>query len=221
MRNTTLPAVERALAGRNLALLGDSRPEIMTLDGMHFCLVPAGPFVMGDDRGNDNRKPQHEVDLTQPYLIGRHPVSVAQWREYVRSAAIAPMKTPAWPGATTIRLFSVTWHDAIAFCAYLTQRWHKQLPDGFVVSLPSEAEWEKAARGSERVLVRAQGLPLSQLQVALQAPAERPPTRCPAATTLGHRFRHRALQHPRGGRRDQCAGLLPCRSAAVPMRPKT
>ncbi|MGB7988531.1 MAG: SUMF1/EgtB/PvdO family nonheme iron enzyme, partial [Candidatus Methylophosphatis roskildensis] len=170
MRNTTLPAVERALAGRNLALLGDSRPEIMTLDGMHFCLVPAGPFVMGDDRGNDNRKPQHEVDLTQPYLIGRHPVSVAQWREYVRLSGDRADEDPSLAGRDNDPVIWVTWHDAIAFCAYLTQRWHKQLPDGFVVSLPSEAEWEKAARGGTHLPTQCALVAVAQLR---QQQAER------------------------------------------------
>ena len=55
----------------------------MTLDGMQFCLVPPGPFVMGDDEG-PREKPQHRVDLATPYFIGRFPVTVAQWRDYLR-----------------------------------------------------------------------------------------------------------------------------------------
>ena len=86
MRRNTLPAVERAFAGRTLAVLGDTRPEVMTLDGMHFCFVPPGPFVMGDDQGADAEKLQHTVDLAYPYFIARFPVSVAQWREYVRAS---------------------------------------------------------------------------------------------------------------------------------------
>ena len=73
MRRNILPATERALAGRTLAALGDPRPEVMTLDGMHFCFVPPGPFVMGsgnnDSSASDNEKPQHKVDLAHPYFI--------------------------------------------------------------------------------------------------------------------------------------------------------
>ena len=82
MRRNTLPAVERALAGRTLATLGDRRPEVITLDRMDFCYVPPGSFVMGDDRGLDDEKPQHTVDLPYPYFMARFPLTVAQWREY-------------------------------------------------------------------------------------------------------------------------------------------
>ena len=56
MRRNTLPAVERALAGRTLATLGDRRPEVITLDRMDFCYVPPGSFVMGDDPGSGQRE---------------------------------------------------------------------------------------------------------------------------------------------------------------------
>ena len=78
-----LPAVERALAGRTLDVLGDPRLEVTSLDAMQFCFVPPGPFVMGGDRSSDE-KPQHAVDLTYPYYIARYPLSVAQWREYIQ-----------------------------------------------------------------------------------------------------------------------------------------
>ena len=88
MRRNTLPATERALAGRTLAALGDSRAEVMSLDGMHFCFVPPGPFVMGSGEDDPDvfpdEKPQHTVDLAYPYFMARFPVTVAQWREYVQ-----------------------------------------------------------------------------------------------------------------------------------------
>lgn len=146
LRANTLPSAERALAGRTLAALGDTRPEVMTLAGMQFCLVPPGPFVMGGDRYSDE-KPQHLVELPYPYFIGRFPVSVAQWRDYLAQTSRQPVGERAAHGRSNDPATNVSWHDALDLSTWLTQAWADLLPAGFEVSLPSEAEWEKAARG--------------------------------------------------------------------------
>jgi formylglycine-generating enzyme required for sulfatase activity len=152
MRGDGLPAVERALAGRTLAALGDPRPEIMSLDGVQFCLMPPGPFQMGDDRSEyDEEKPQHSVDLAYPYFIARFPVSVAQWHEYVQRSGARPDHERSTRGRANHPAVFVSWHGARRFCAFLTWEWRKQIPPGFVVELPSEAEWEKAARGGQHI----------------------------------------------------------------------
>ncbi|MBK9233732.1 MAG: SUMF1/EgtB/PvdO family nonheme iron enzyme [Anaerolineae bacterium] len=78
---------ERADAGVALARLGDPRGEAMTIEGMEFCFVPAGRFVMGsadDDKAADNdEKPQHAVDLAYGYWLGRYPVTNAQYAAFV------------------------------------------------------------------------------------------------------------------------------------------
>ncbi len=151
MRSDTLPASERALAGRSLAVLGDPRAEVMSLDGMQFCLVPPGSFVMGDDELSYREKPQHTVKLTYPYFIGRFPVTVAQWREYVKLRDRPADDQPSLGGRDNDPVLYVSWHDAMGFCHFLTQVWRGLFPQGFVVTLPSEAEWEKATRGGEHV----------------------------------------------------------------------
>jgi formylglycine-generating enzyme required for sulfatase activity len=151
LRGKTLPATDRALAGRTLAMLGDPRPEVMTLDGMQFCHVPPGPFVMGDDDGSSDEKPQHTVDLDYPFFMGRFPVTVAQWCDYICRSGRDADDERSLRGRPNDPVGLVSWHDAMRFCDFLTGAWKDWLPAGFVVTLPSEAEWEKAARGGQSV----------------------------------------------------------------------
>ena len=167
LRGARLPAVERALAGRTLAALGDPRPEVMTLDGMQFCLVPPGPFTMGSDDGNDDEKPEHTLNLPAAYLIGRYPVTVAQWREHLAASGQDAAASRSATGRDNDPVTRVSWHDAVAFCTALNRRWQGRLPPGVVVALPSEPEWEKAARGGARVPAAPVRLGLDDLRSAL------------------------------------------------------
>jgi formylglycine-generating enzyme required for sulfatase activity len=152
MRGTVLPPVERALAGRALARLGDPRPEVMTLDGMELCFVPPGPFRMGSDDDEDAR-PAHDLDLPYGYWIGRYPVTVAQFRAYVEESGEEPGDPDSLRGEPNEPVVWVSWHEARRFCDWLTERWRARrlLPEGWIGRLPSEAEWEKAARGGAEV----------------------------------------------------------------------
>jgi formylglycine-generating enzyme required for sulfatase activity len=158
-----LPPVERALAGNNLAVLGDPRPGVGTifingieLPDIELCYVPPGPFWMGspddDPIADEDEKPLHQLDLDYGYWIGRYPVTVAQfWTFLVQSDYEMQgsfMKFTGDDPATWPARY-VTWDDALAFCRWLTE-WAMTaawLPPGMQVTLPSEAEWEKAARG--------------------------------------------------------------------------
>jgi formylglycine-generating enzyme required for sulfatase activity len=149
LREGQLPAVERAAAGRSLAALGDPRPHAVTVNHMHVCYVPAGPFWMGGDR-SDDQKPQHlNEHLDKPYWIARYPVTVAQFRTFVKISGYQPRSDRCLEGLTNHPVVYVTWNDARAFCAWLTERWKDKdwLPEDWHVRLPTEAEWEKAARG--------------------------------------------------------------------------
>jgi len=161
MRQNILPAVERALAGRTLAALDDPRAEVMTLDAMQFCYVPPGPFIMGDE---DN---QHSVNLTTPYFIARYPITVAQWREYVRRGGVTLEDKDSLSGRDNDPVVNTSWKDAMRFCEFLTLAWHEQLPEGFIVTLPSESEWEKAARGGETIPGEITPLSLTQVGAKL------------------------------------------------------
>ncbi len=148
LRSGRLPAVERAGAGLSLARLGDPRPEAMTVAGMQFCFVPAGKFLMGSKAGvgDTDEQPQHEVDLPD-YWIGRYPVTVAQWREFVTTRQYSFDNRWQYNPCSNDPVVAVAWYEAVQFCQWLTDQYRPFLPSGSAFTLPSEAEWEKSARG--------------------------------------------------------------------------
>ncbi|HTG36670.1 MAG TPA: SUMF1/EgtB/PvdO family nonheme iron enzyme [Thermoanaerobaculia bacterium] len=147
--------LRRAAAGKVLAAVGDPRPEVMTVDALDLRAVPAGPFRMGsekDDRqGFEGERPAHDCDLSYEYRIGRYPVTVAQFREYVEATGEQPEALDSLRGSGNRPVTLVSWSEALSFCRWLEHRWREEgrLPESWSVSLPSEAEWEKAARGGD------------------------------------------------------------------------
>jgi formylglycine-generating enzyme required for sulfatase activity len=186
LTGTRLPAIERALADRILNVLGDPRPEVMTLDGMQFCWVSAGPFVMGSAKDDTNAMPsefdQHAVHLDQPYYMARFPVTVAQWREWLAMQPDSAQDAHVLGDRDADPVVNVNWHEAEQFCEVLTLRWKRQLPPGMVVALPSEAEWENAARGGAVLPPQRRVVQVEQLRadVATAAPVAMAPNPLPA-----------------------------------------
>ena len=139
-----LPPVDRVLAGEALAVLGDPRD----LEGL--VEVRAGPFLMGDDEDSDAR-PQHEVRL-RAFKIGRYPVTNARYLDFVEETGRTwRSEDGRRPERANCPAATVSWHDARAYCAWVTDVWRAEERIGAeeVVRLPTEAEWEKAARGSD------------------------------------------------------------------------
>jgi formylglycine-generating enzyme required for sulfatase activity len=155
MRSGNVEPRRRAEAGRILAELGDPRPEVTKVDAMEFCRVPAGPFWMGsDEKGSE--KPAHENEISYDYFIGRYPVTLAQFQEYLRDSERQPEDPDSLRGAQNAPVVWISWNEALAFCDWLTLRWRKNgwIEEGWKVGLPSEAEWEKAARGGIEIPVK-------------------------------------------------------------------
>ena len=132
-----------------------------------FVDVPAGPFTMGSDPAADPRAFDNErwsaestqgtVDLPA-FAIGRYEVTVAQFRAFA-DAAGADVDAAALRGPPDHPVGSISWPDALRYCRWLEatlRDWpgtpaalRQRLADGWRVTLPSEAQWEKAARGGD------------------------------------------------------------------------
>jgi len=134
---------ERIAAGETLARLGDPRfsgPYLLP----EFVDIPAGEFWMGSDQISDDEKPVHRVQVGA-FAIARYPVTNAQYVVFVQATGREPPRH--WEGGqmpphlANHPVVYVTWRDAVAYCRWLSQK------IGQEYRLPTEAEWERAARG--------------------------------------------------------------------------
>jgi len=127
--------------------------------------IPAGEFPMGSNLGLANEKPVHEVHL-DGYWLAKFPVTVGQFRKfvtetrYITDAEKGHGSWQYWKGEWVVRkdgnwknpyfdqpedhpVVCVSWNDAMSYCRWLSQK------TGLIFSLPTAAQWEKGARGTD------------------------------------------------------------------------
>lgn len=112
---------------------------------MEFVRVNAGKFWMGsaphrDSAAQADELPQREVELGE-YWIGKYAVSVAHYTVFTSSTGRQPSFD--FPSKSRFPIVNVSWFDAAIFCQWVSEQ------SGKTVRLPTEAEWEKAARGTD------------------------------------------------------------------------
>jgi len=114
--------------------------------GIECVFVKAGTFRMGStESGPNDEKPVRQVKISRDYWMGTCEITQAQWRALME-------KDPSKYKGDKLPVEMVSWHEVVEFCRKLTQREREasRLPDGYVYRLPTEAEWEYAARGGTR-----------------------------------------------------------------------
>ncbi len=172
IRQSQIPPSERVLAGDNLARLGDPRfdPDLFHLpceQRSGFIEIPEGEFFMGSNRREDPFVRDDEPSLRKvnlpAFYLARYPTTTAQFRDFVEASGYQPANPECQRGPANHPVVWVAWQDALAYCKWLNAKlWEDQrtppalrdlLEKGFWVSLPTEAEWEKAARGANLSII--------------------------------------------------------------------
>lgn len=165
-----LPVRERAVAGDLLARLGDNRPGVgivptTGLPDICWLPIPPGAFTMGED------EEAHTVKLDYAYQMSKYPITVVQFRAFILASGYTDERwwtREGWrwcvrkeitgPGdygspfdIATHPVVGVNWYEAQAFTKWLTHVYHAcgVLDAASWIALPSEAEWERGARGKD------------------------------------------------------------------------
>ncbi len=124
-------------------IFGES-DKFETKDFVEWVDIPEGSFLMGDNfnEGQPDEQPVHEVNL-DGYYISKYEVTFEQYDTFCEETGRTKPSDQGW-GRNERPVITVTWHDAKEFCEWVSEKL------GEDIHLPTEAQWEKAARGTDQ-----------------------------------------------------------------------
>lgn len=119
------------------------KTQVEIPDIPEFIKVEGGTFIMGSDFVHSSERPKHEVSL-KSYNISKYPVTVKQYRKFCNATGYSMPEAPKWGWQDNYPIMKVSYNDAVAYCKWLNQEYEANF------RLPTEAEWEYAARGGNK-----------------------------------------------------------------------
>jgi formylglycine-generating enzyme required for sulfatase activity len=135
--------------------------QTFTVNGVSFKMVyvQGGTFTMGCtseqvNECNPEEKPAHTVTLSDFYM-GETEVTQELWETVMGSTVreLRDIGNPNWQIRGEVAdhpMYYVNWNEAVEFCKKLNEKLRDQLPSGYIIALPTEAQWEYAARGGRK-----------------------------------------------------------------------
>ncbi len=114
---------------------------IKNVYGPNMVVIPSGAYTMGDRnrRGDDNELPAHKVTIRHPFALSQHEVTFSDYDLFALDTGRQLPDDEGW-GRGTRPVINISWNDANAYADWLRRK------TGLAYRLPTEAEWEYAAR---------------------------------------------------------------------------
>jgi formylglycine-generating enzyme required for sulfatase activity len=134
---------------------------------IEFVPIPAGSFKMGSELGDEDERPVHRVEFSRPFWMAKTEITNEQYEQYLEYLNLYGTSSRAndetrsieerkrlekneipMPQDAEYPLVYINWNDALDFCEWLTKKERRRgrLPEGYIYTLPTEAEWEYACR---------------------------------------------------------------------------
>lgn len=126
----------------------------LRIASMEFKYIPKGDFIMGTNQGSSDQQPAREITLSKSFWLAKFELTQAQWQEYMKRSIQEQrdLANPNW----SLRgvgpqhpIYYVSWNECQELISKLNQHYSEQIPKGYKINLPTEAQWEYACQAQD------------------------------------------------------------------------